>query len=181
MEAVYNAALALNSPLSARTLGDHMQSDLAHGSSDPQTLARRLRALCVRVTPQRLLVLEALAAHGGHMTAEEVMRWAAPRSSGLNLATVYRTLELLVSLGMVAQTDLGGEATAFELVGRAPHHHLVCERCGAVIEMDDSLFQSLRSDVLRRYGFDARSRHIALFGLCRDCQSAAMAHDADAH
>jgi Fur family transcriptional regulator, ferric uptake regulator len=115
------------------------------------------------------------------MTAEEVMRWAAPRSSALNLATVYRTLELLVSLGMVAQTDLGGEATAFELVGGAPHHHLVCERCGAVIEMDDDLFQSLRSDVLRRYGFDAQSRHIALFGVCRDCQCAAIANDADAH
>jgi Fur family ferric uptake transcriptional regulator len=154
-----------------------MQSDLAHGSSDPQTLARRLRALRVRVTPQRLLVLEALAAHGGHMTAEEVMRWAAPHSSSLNLATVYRTLELLVSLGMVAQTDLGGEATAFELVGGAPHHHLVCERCGAVIEMDDTLFQSLRTDVLRRYGFDARSRHIALFGVCRTCQRGAMASE----
>jgi Fur family ferric uptake transcriptional regulator len=138
--------------------------------ADAQTLARRLRALRVRVTPQRLLVLEALAAHGGHMTAEEVMRWAAPRATGLNLATVYRTLELLVSLGLVAQTDLGAEATAFELVGPAPHHHLVCERCGAVIEMADTVFQSLRADVLRRYGFEAQSRHIALFGVCRDCQ-----------
>jgi Fur family transcriptional regulator, ferric uptake regulator len=138
--------------------------------ADAQTLARRLRALRVRVTPQRLLVLEALAAHGGHMTAEAVMRWAAPRATGLNLATVYRTLELLVSLGLVAQTDLGGEATAFELVGPAPHHHLVCERCGAVIEMADTVFQSLRADVLRRYGFEAQSRHIALFGVCRDCQ-----------
>jgi Fur family ferric uptake transcriptional regulator len=115
------------------------------------------------------------------MTAEEVMRWAAPRSSGLNLATVYRTLELLVSLGMVAQTDLGGEATAYELVGGAPHHHLVCEQCGAVIEMDDSLFQALRADVLRRYGFDAHSRHIALFGVCRDCQRGAMANEVDAN
>jgi Fur family ferric uptake transcriptional regulator len=115
------------------------------------------------------------------MAAEEVMRWAAPRSSGLNLATVYRTLELLVSLGLVAQTDLGGEATAFELVGGAPHHHLVCESCGAVIEMDDGLFQSLRSDVLRRYGFDARSRHIALFGVCRDCQSRDAVSEADTH
>jgi Fur family ferric uptake transcriptional regulator len=148
--------------------------------SDPQALARRLRALHIRVTPQRLLVVEALAAHGGHMTAEEVMRWAAPRSSGLNLATVYRTVELLVSLGLVAQTDLGGEATAFELVGGAPHHHLVCESCGAVIEMDDGLFQSLRSDVLRRYGFDARSRHIALFGVCRDCQGRDAVSGADA-
>ncbi|HEY7022684.1 MAG TPA: transcriptional repressor [Ktedonobacterales bacterium] len=158
-----------------------MQSDLAHGSSDSQTLARRLRALRVRVTPQRLLVLEALATHGGHMTAEEVMRWAAPRSSGLNLATVYRTLELLVSLGMVAQTDLGGEATAYELVGGAPHHHLVCESCGVVIEMDDGLFQSLRLDVLRHYGFDTRSRHIALFGVCGDCQRRDAEGEADIH
>jgi len=157
-----------------------MPGNVAYDSSDPQALARRLRALRVRVTPQRLLVLEALAAHGGHMTAEEVMRWAAPRSSGLNLATVYRTLELLVSLGLVAQTDLGGEATAFELVGGAPHHHLVCESCGAVIEMDDALFQALRADVLRRYGFDARSRHIALFGVCRDCQNRDAVSGADA-
>jgi Fur family transcriptional regulator, ferric uptake regulator len=147
-----------------------MQSDLTRRSANLQTLARRLRGMGVRVTPQRFLVLEALATHGGHMTAEAVLRWAALRSADLNLATVYRTLELLVSLGLVAQTDLGGAATAFELVGDAPHHHLVCERCGAVIEMDDSLFQALRADVLRRYGFDAQSRHIALFGLCHDCQ-----------
>src|SRR5262245_8591842 len=67
------AARKPNPLLCSRTLGGHMQSDLSHGSSDPQTLARRLRALRVRVTPQRLLVLEALATHGGHMTAEEVM------------------------------------------------------------------------------------------------------------
>lgn len=156
-----------------------MQSDHRDVASDTQALARRLRALRVRVTPQRLLILEALAAHGGHLTAEAVMRWAGPRSAGLNLATVYRTLELLVSLGLVAQTDLGGEATAFELVGGAPHHHLVCERCGAMIETDDNLFQSLRADLLRRYGFDARSRHIALFGVCRECQGRDAAREAD--
>jgi Fur family ferric uptake transcriptional regulator len=147
-----------------------MPSDLTGGPAEAQTLAGRLRALHVRVTPQRLLVLQALAARGGHMTAEEVMRWAAPHAQGLNLATVYRTLELLVSLGLVAQTDLGGEATSFELVGAEPHHHLVCVRCGVMIEMDDDLFQALRAAVLERYDFDARSRHVALFGVCGDCQ-----------
>jgi Fur family ferric uptake transcriptional regulator len=158
-----------------------MSGDYTSDAQNADALARRLRALGVRVTPQRLIVLEALEAHGGHTTAEDVKRWAAPRSSGLNLATVYRTLELLVSLGLVAQTDLGGEAATFELVSGAPHHHLVCESCGAVIEMDDALFQSLRADVLRRYGFDARSRHIALFGACRDCQRAAAASAAAIH
>jgi Fe2+ or Zn2+ uptake regulation protein len=50
-----------------------------------------------------------------------------------------------------------------------------------MIEMDDALFQSLRADVLRRYGFDARSRHIALFGICRDCQRVATASGSNTH
>jgi Fur family ferric uptake transcriptional regulator len=157
-----------------------MQSDL-RAASDPQALAERLRALRVRVTPQRLLVLEALARHDGHMTAETILRWAASTYPAINLATVYRTLEMLVAVGLVAQTDLGGDATSFELVGEAPHHHLVCESCGAVIETDDSLFHSLREDVLQRYGFEAHSRHIALFGICRDCRSAHAVSDAAPH
>ena len=70
----------------------------------------RLRRLGVRVTPQRLFVLEALELNSGHMTAEEIMQWASRRYPALNLATVYRTLDLLIEVGLVAQTDLGGGA-----------------------------------------------------------------------
>jgi Fur family ferric uptake transcriptional regulator len=129
----------------------------------------RLRRLRVRVTPQRLLVLEALAAHGGHMTADAILQWAMERYPALNLATVYRTLDLLISLGLVAQTDLGSGVTHFELVGESPHHHLVCERCGAVGEMDAALFVPLQQRLLERYGFRSNPRHVALFGLCHDC------------
>ena len=132
----------------------------------------RLRRLGVRVTPQRLFVLEALELAGGHMTAEEVMQWVARRYPALNLATVYRALDVLVSVGLVAQTDLGGGAAYYELVGDSPHHHLACERCGQVIEMDESLLASLRDDALRVYGFHARPRHLAIFGLCSACYAA---------
>jgi Fur family ferric uptake transcriptional regulator len=128
----------------------------------------RLRRLRVRVTPQRLLVLEALAANGGHMTAEQILQRAARRYPALNLATVYRTLDLLSSVGLVAQTDLGG-VTQFELIGESPHHHLVCERCGAVGVLDDALLSQLRQRLLDHYGFLANPRHVALFGTCKEC------------
>ncbi len=135
----------------------------------------RLRRLGVRVTPQRLFVLEALELTGGHMTAEEVMQWVSRRYPALNLATVYRALDVLVSVGLVAQTDLGSGAAYYELVGDSPHHHLACERCGYVMEMDESLLAGLRDDALRVYGFYARPRHLAIFGLCGACYAAEQA------
>jgi Fur family ferric uptake transcriptional regulator len=144
----------------------------ASESSSSRAFSERLRTLSVRVTPQRLFVLEALAARDGHRTAEEILRCASQRSPALNLATVYRTLDLLVSIGLVAQTDLGGGAVTFELVGDPPHHHLVCEHCHAVLEFDDVLLATFREQLLERYGFRAHSRHIAIFGICRACLEA---------
>lgn len=140
----------------------------------------RLRRLHVRVTPQRLLVLEALAAQGGHRTAEAILRWVAVRYPAMNLATVYRTLDLLISVGLVVQTDLGGGAASFELVGESPHHHLICERCGAVQDLDDTLFAALREELFERYGFRAHSRHFAIFGTCRQCLAAGRTAAAEA-
>jgi Fur family ferric uptake transcriptional regulator len=138
-----------------------------------QGYVERLRTLGVRITPQRVMVLEVLAGRDGHMTAEEIMQLVAERHPGMNLATVYRTLDMLVSLGIVAQTDLGGGATSFELVGNEPHHHLVCVGCNAVAELDDNLLAPIREQLLRQYGFQAHSRHFAIFGLCRACRQAA--------
>ena len=138
-----------------------------------ESSTERLRRLGVRVTPQRLFVLEALELNSGHMTAEEIMQWAARRYPALNLATVYRTLDLLTAVGLVAQTDLGGGAASYELVGDSPHHHLACERCGEVIEMDEALLEGLRAETLRVYGFHARPRHLAIYGVCSACAEAA--------
>src|SRR5260370_22233762 len=82
----------------------------------------RFRRLGLRVTAQRVLVLEALAAAGGHMTADEIMRWVAERYPAINLATIYRTLDLLTSVGLVAQADLRGGASHFQLVGPTLPH-----------------------------------------------------------
>ena len=137
----------------------------------------RFRQLHLRVTPQRLLVMEALASQSGHMTADEIMRWTAARYPAINLATIYRTLDLLTSVGLVTQTDLRGGAIRFELVGETHHHHLVCERCGAVTEVDDTIFAPVRERLLRDFGFRSDARHLALFGLCVGCLADGREHD----
>ncbi len=143
---------------------DTISTSTRHGA-----LAERLRRLGLRVTPQRLLVMEALGAGAGHMTADEIMRWTAARYPAINLATIYRTLDLLASVRLVTQTDLGGASSTFELVGESLHHHLVCSSCGATIEVDDALLVPLRERLLRDYGFRAGVSHMALFGTCRAC------------
>ena len=153
-------------------LPDSLSEQSAIQEKSHESPSNRLRRLGVRVTPQRLFVLEALELNSGHMTAEEIMQWASRRYPALNLATVYRTLDLLIEVGLVAQTDLGGGAAAYELVGDSPHHHLACERCGAVIEMDEALLEGLRAETLRVHGFHARPRHLAIYGVCRACWEA---------
>lgn len=138
-------------------------------------IVARFRRLGLRVTPQRILVVEALAAAGGHLTADEIMRWVGEHSPSINLATIYRTLDTLASAGLVTQTDLGGGSASFELVGEEQHHHLVCQCCGMVAEMDDAYLAPLRQRLLDDLGFGVNTTHLALFGFCRKCRAAQAA------
>lgn len=150
---------------------------LSHSSAQQEELGRRLRHLGLRVTPQRLLVMQALASGAGHLTADEIMHWTAERYPAINLATIYRTLDLLTSVGLVTQTDLGSGVAHFELVGDTLHHHLICEHCGKMMEVDDALLAPVRERLLRDYGFRASARHIALFGRCEHCLNESRGHD----
>src|SRR5690349_22785607 len=87
-------------------------------------LAERLRRVGQRVTPQRQVILAALRP-GEHLSADDVYARVEPLLPAVNRSTVYRTLELYRDLGLVSETDLGGEARQFELI-YAPHHHLIC-------------------------------------------------------
>jgi Fur family transcriptional regulator, ferric uptake regulator len=134
-------------------------------------LADRLRRVGQRVTPQRLVILGALEP-GEHLAADEVFARVEPLLPGVNRSTVYRTLELFRDLGLVSMTDLGGGARQFELID-APHHHLICHRCGAILELDDDLVAPLREAIRARHGFTPSIDHLALFGFCAACEGPA--------
>ncbi|MDY6893136.1 MAG: Fur family transcriptional regulator [Chloroflexota bacterium] len=129
-----------------------------------------LREKGYRLTPQRMMVLEAIEASHDHISAEEIHAKARIKYPYINISTVYRTLDLLKEQGLVTETDLGGGRFLYHPVGKAHHHHLVCKKCGKVRDIDASAFQQLKDELKSKYGFDAEFEHLAIFGTCEDCQ-----------
>lgn len=140
-------------------------------SGDASKLAQVLRAHGLRLTAQRQLVLEAVR-DSGHATAEKVHEVVGDRVAGVNITTVYRTLDLLESLGLVAHTHLSHGAPVYHLAGDRGHVHLVCHRCGTVDEVAPEVFEGLRCSLQEQRGFLLDVGHVALFGICASCEKA---------
>jgi Fur family transcriptional regulator, ferric uptake regulator len=135
-------------------------------------LIAELRKHGYRLTPQREMVVEAVAHAGQHVSAEEVFELVRARSSAVNIATVYRTLELLAELGLASRTDLGGGTWAYASQLHGPHCHLVCRRCHQVIEADCEALGAMEESLRERHGFIPDLGHFVVYGLCQECQAA---------
>ena len=122
-----------------------------------------------RMTPQRMMVLSAIEKSDHHISAEEIYAQVITRYPHLNISTVYRTMELLHKLGMVTETDLGGGRVRYHPADKGHHHHLVCQECGKVVDLDESVLENLKLALKRDYKFDPDIRHMAFFGRCADC------------
>jgi Fur family ferric uptake transcriptional regulator len=135
-----------------------------------QEAIERVRQLGLRLTQQRLLVLQALCDLGGHASVEEIFEQATQDRCDLNLSTVYRTLERLRDLRILSQTDLGRGCAEYEILTDRPHHHLVCQGCGRVIDLDHGYFTAAAESIRADLGFEPILDHFAIFGLCSDCR-----------
>ena len=128
-----------------------------------------LRARGYRVTPQRQLVLEAVTALE-HATPEEICGQVQKTARGVNISTVYRTLELLEQLGLVTHTHLGHGAPSYHLAAEAEHVHLVCRECGRVVQLGPSAVAPLVTALRAGQDFETDVRHLTVFGRCGDCR-----------
>lgn len=128
-----------------------------------------LRRAGYRLTPQRTSIWEVVRRDGRHLTAEQVVAEVKETLPEVNLSTVYRTLELLVSLGLVYETRLGTATTYYEVAPEPVHHHFVCEACGAVGHFSDELLGPLYAELDRLEGFATERAKATVFGLCRAC------------
>lgn len=128
---------------------------------------RTLQEMGYRLTPQRTLVWDALREQDSHMSAEEICLRVQQKFPHVNISTIYRTLELLVSLGLVRETHLGS-ARRFEVEEEVPHHHLLCEGCGRVTHVHDEDLGPLGPALEREHGFSIRE--LTVLGRCRDCR-----------
>jgi Fur family ferric uptake transcriptional regulator len=132
-------------------------------------LGEELRARGMRLTTQRVRVLDAVRS-AGHATADQIAAIvAADGGTPLPLSTVYRSLEALQEAGIVGHTHVDHRAPDYHLAEHATHIHLVCRGCGAVLETDVSTAEPLVEQIRTDTGFVADLTHAAVHGHCADC------------
>lgn len=124
-----------------------------------------------RMTNQRQAVLKAAAAMPGHFTAEELHREL--NRSDIGIATVYRTVQLLLEMGYLKQAHIPGQSNVYEYGedGGHSHAHMQCSGCGAVLELREDMMEGMEQAVLEQYGFLVSDHHITLTGLCSECRA----------
>src|SRR5438552_13837132 len=134
-------------------------------------VADALRRSGYRATVQRLVVADALAGAGRHMSAMQVLGTVAERLPSVSLPTVYAALDALEDAGLVRRVAAGRGAALYD-AGTTPHHHLVCRRCGAVtdLEADIALDPALKG--AERAGFAPERAEVVVRGLCARCRDA---------
>lgn len=137
-----------------------------------QEFLNRLRAQGLRLTPQREMVLAALHQVEGFASVEEIYTQVQTRSTSLDISTVYRTLELLEELRLVAHIEGQDGQRRYELLGlHGLHYHLQCTRCGQTLAVPPEVLDDLRAHLAQTYGFALAPVTLNFPGLCAACQA----------
>ncbi len=129
-----------------------------------------LRDRGLKYTDERRMVLQAVMKNDEHFEAEQLL--LAMRQAGMRVgkATVYRTLKLLVACGIVKEVHFSNKQVHYEhTYGQDPHDHLVCRRCGRIIEFDAGEVLRLRTAIAAGQRFHALSHRFQIIGLCETC------------
>ncbi|MDD5504763.1 MAG: Fur family transcriptional regulator [Candidatus Omnitrophica bacterium] len=149
------------------------------GCSGPLWWHGRFRGCGYRITAGREAVLDVLSESGKHLSAEDIYMKVYSRYANIGLATVYRTLDVLVHLGLVFKFDFGDKKARYELAegpkGLRHHHHLICTRCRRIIDYTDfideeiELLSRTEKGLSKKYEFKITNHLIQFYGLCAAC------------
>ena len=135
-----------------------------------QDFVEYIRTRGMRVTPERMALLEEVYRQHGHIDAEEILDGLRASGAKVSRATVYRNLDLLVECRLVQRQRLGRNRFLYEHVHAGQQHdHLACRRCGRVVEFVSPSIQAMLNEICRAHGFSREDRQLQIFGLCEGC------------
>lgn len=126
-----------------------------------------------KLTPQRLSILDVIIEQeGNHLTIEEIYEIVKKNKPQIGVATVYRTIQLFDELGLVTKLDLNDGLYRYEINHEEEmhnHHHLICNNCSKVLEVDGDLLDEVEKKIETEYNFKILDHSLKFFGLCQDC------------
>jgi len=130
-----------------------------------------LRRQGLKSTAQRDDIAHVFFASNRHISVEELYNEVKRVNPRLGYATVYRTMKLLTECGLAVERHFRDGEARYESLSEGHHHdHLICERCGKIVEFKEDRIDTLQAEVARRLGFRFTGHKMELYGLCRDCQ-----------
>ena len=146
----------------------------AVSQAQKQLFVEFLAAGRLKLTRQREAVVDEILANPGHFEAEEIVQQLKGNRQRVSRATVYRTLELLKECLLVERLDFGTNAAYYEHVDEGSHHdHLICLRCGNIIEFRNEKLEKIQAGVCGKFEFTERYHSLRIFGLCGKCRRTA--------
>lgn len=136
-----------------------------------EQLSAYLAGQGLKSTRQRDRILAVFVTAGRHLSAEELYLLVKRTDRGIGYATVYRTLKLLGEAGLAHERRFEDGVTRFEFNAAEGHHdHLICTRCGRIIEFENEQIEELQRGVAKKNRFQVHSHKLELYGLCEGCQ-----------
>ena len=146
-------------------------------------LQTRFRKKRLRITEPRRIIIDVLAGTKEHLSAEELYMQVHEAYPNVGLTTVYRTLDLLEGMGVVAKLHFGDGRSRYELIesltNQGHHHHLVCTTCKRVVDYDDfvdeelELLKKVEKELSRKHGFQIMGHFVQFYGKCSRCRKQA--------
>jgi len=141
--------------------------------SKDEVLNRYMAEHGLKSTRQRSLIIDTFFQLGGHVSVEELWGKVRQNDPKVSVATVYRTMKLLSECGLAHARNFGDGQTRYEAaVGKHHHDHLICTRCGVIVEFESDRIEAMQEAVARKHGFRVTSHKMELYGLCKNCQHA---------
>jgi Fur family ferric uptake transcriptional regulator len=145
-------------------------------SIDKDRFKEILKQKGLKVTNQRVRVLEVLSnSNDKHLTAEEIYEIIKVDYPEIGLATVYRTIQLLLELNLIDRINLDDGFVRYEIGNmdanseKHHHHHLICLDCGKVVSFEDDLLDELEKRIMDNVSFKVFDHEVKLYGKCKDC------------
>jgi Fur family ferric uptake transcriptional regulator len=145
--------------------------DKAEGAALVERFRRHLREHHQPVTRQRDLVAQVVFRSDDHLSVDGIRRELKEQGEQVGIATVYRTLDLLVESGLVRAHEFGEGFRRYEpMTTQAGHEHLICERCGRVVEVANVGLERMLPVLAEDQGFQHQRHRVEIYGVCRECR-----------
>jgi len=130
-----------------------------------------LNEVALRATPARVAIMQLLETTKEPVDATTIMEHLQKEAIATDPATVFRIMNMFTQKGITTPIQFQEGKTRYELASKDDHHHLICENCGRIEDIEDTVIPNLEKHIEEKHSFIVKRHSLEFFGLCANCQA----------